>query len=150
MKRYFLAVAFGLSGLASFANADPKSIKAPYQAKENLRQQYGDVKDVTWKEAQGNLIRADFVQDGQAITLFYDKSGEPVATTVVVDKSQLPFRLKTALEKELKGQTIEELFYVDAPDQNAYFFSYSDKGKKKVFRAYDNGNIREVSRLLKF
>lgn len=150
MKRYLLAAAFGLFSLASFANTGTQSFKAPYQAKENLKQQYGEVKDVTWKEAQGNLIRADFVQDGQAITVFYDKSGEPVATTVVVDKSQLPYRLKTALEKELKGQTIEELFYVDAPDQNAYFFSYSDNGKKKVFRAYDNGNIREVSRLLKF
>jgi hypothetical protein len=150
MKRYLLAAAFGLVSLASFAGTGSQSFKVPYQAKENLKQQYGDVKDVTWKEAQGSLIRADFVQDGQAITVFYDKSGEPVATTMAVDKSQLPFRLKTALEKELKGQTIEELFYVDAPEQNAYFFSYSDNGKKKVFKAYDNGNIREVSKLLKF
>jgi hypothetical protein len=150
MKRYLLAAAFGLVSLSSFANAGSSSVKAPYQAKENLKQQYGDVKDVTWKEAQGHLIRADFVQDGQAITVFYDKSGEPVATTIAVDKSQLPFRLKTALEKELKGQTIEELFYVDAPEQSAYFFSCNDGGKKKIFKAYDNGSIREVSKQLKF
>lgn len=150
MKRYLLAAAFGLVSLASFANNGSKSIKAPFAAKERFKEQFGNVKEVAWSEAQGNLIRADFVQEGQSITAFYDKSGEPVATTIAMEKSQLPYRLRLALEKELKGQTIDELFYVDAPEQTAYFFSYNDNGRKKIFKAYDNGSIREVSKLLKY
>lgn len=150
MKRYLLAVAFGLVSLASFANNGSQSFNAPYAVKERFKEQFGNVKQVTWTEAQGKLIRADFVQDGQSITAFYDNTGEPVATTVAMEKSQLPYRLRQALEKELKGQTIEELFYVDAPEQSAYFFSCNDNGKKKIFKAYENGSIREVSKLLKY
>lgn len=148
MKRIMLAAAFGLITLASFAKSGTNPITVPYSVKESFNQQFGYQKDISWSYAKNDLIRADFSLEGQLYTAFFNKDGDHLATTLAMDKSDLPIRLRIALDQELKGKSIDELFFVEAPSESAYYFSAKENGSKKVYRAYENGQISEVSKQL--
>ncbi|MCU0394308.1 MAG: hypothetical protein MUF29_00245 [Chitinophagaceae bacterium] len=148
MKRLLLAASFGLFSLAALANSGKKSVTVPNTARQNFQQQFGAIQQVSWSKAKSQMLRADFSIDGQPVTAFFNQEGEFLATTVAVEKTQLPLRLRLALEQELKGQTIEELYYVEAPTETAYYFASAKNGTRQVYRAYADGHISKVPSLI--
>jgi type II secretory pathway component GspD/PulD (secretin) len=139
MKRFFLAAAFGLAGIATFAA--PTSRYITYRAKESFAQQFGAVKNVTWTDARNHMVKAEFELDEQKVTAFFNEYGEYLATSITVNKTQLPFRLRLAMDNELKGAPIDELIQVESANENAYYF----KANQKVYKAYGTGEIQQVS-----
>lgn len=148
MKRLFLAASFGLLTLAALANSGNKSVTVPNAARQNFQQQFGTIRQVSWSKAKSQMLRADFSIDGQPVSAFFNQEGEFLATTVAMEKTQLPLRLRLALEQELKGQTIEELYYVEAPSETAYYFASGKNGSRQVYRAYADGHISKVPSLI--
>ncbi len=149
MKRLMIVAVIGLAGLATQAMPNGKSFNFYPKAKATFTEQFGQVKDVTWqpcKDHATQVVKAIFKMDDEEVTAFFNADGELIATTVSLEKSQLPMRLRQALEKELNGMTIDELFHVDAPDENAYYVAVNSTDGKKVYRGYANGHLREVSK----
>ncbi|MCU0334457.1 MAG: hypothetical protein MUF62_05320 [Chitinophagaceae bacterium] len=146
MKRFLLAIAIGLSAFA--ATAGPiRPADVNYQARQTFLAEFGQVKDVQWSTTSSELLRASFVLDGQEVAAFFDTDGSLLATTLSMKKEQLPLRLRLSIDQAVKGKTITEIYYVEHPEQSAYYFSVA--GSRKVYRGYANGIVQEATGILR-
>lgn len=146
MKRFLLAITIGVSALAATAGPiRPGDVN--YQAREAFLTEFGHVKNVQWSTTNNDLLRASFTLDGQEVAAFFDVEGTLLATTLSMKKEQLPLRLRLSIDQAVKGKAITEIYYVEHPEQSAYYFSVA--GSRKVYRGYANGVVQEAAGILR-
>ena len=87
MKRIFfiLAVTFSLTSLSSFAS----DIKISPAALESFKYSFKHASEVNWTAGE-NFYKADFLQDGQYLTAFFDGDGSFLAVTKNITSTQFP------------------------------------------------------------
>jgi hypothetical protein len=147
MKKVFFVFALGAASLSLFAFSPATKKQGTYKARENFQLEFGSVPNVSWQEGKQSMQMANFTIDNQVVTVFFDKEGELVATTVSMTKSQLPLKLRAALDQQLADIAIDEIFSLESPQENCYYISAD--GGKKVYQGYANGQLREVSKLFR-
>ncbi len=147
MKRILLAACMGIAAIAAQASTHSINEKAvSYLVRQTFAHEFGNVKNVEWKTVDYKLISAEFEEEGQLVTAFISYEGELVATTFSFHQKQLPSKLKAAIQKMDANQHIDEIFYMEHPTESAYYFSIEKSGSKKVYQAFKNGIIRDVSK----
>lgn len=143
MKRLFsvaLAGVFAISAQAFNAN----NHVAPHSARQSFAREFGEVKEVNWAPVKDNLTKASFMLDDQEFTAFFDNVGDLVATSVTLQKHQLPFKLRLAIDAKFADAVLLELYYVEVANETAYYFSVVKDGQLNTYQAYENGRISAV------
>lgn len=143
MKKYFLTAALGLIALSTTL-ATPAEGKVSYRVSQSFTRDFGNPGLVTWSEARGHLLKASFEADGQTVCAFYRQDGEYVATTITMQRQQLPLKARLAVDKALSGYTLTEIFELQTPSETAYYIKGTRDGITKVYKAYAGGGITEV------
>jgi hypothetical protein len=144
MKRILFAIAFGITTLAASANA--KETKVTYHALQSFQRDFGNIENVTWTNAKDNLFRASFDADGQTISVYYNVEGDFVATTIALEKQNLPMKTRLALNRVMADYVITELFEIQSNSETAYYAKGIKDGQTKVYKAYSDGSVKEVSK----
>jgi hypothetical protein len=142
MKTLLLTGALALSTL--FTQADPTRINsaAQYRANSNLQSMFGNVRNVNWQPAINNMLRASFNSYGENISVFFDASGEYLATTRELTVLSVPMPLRLAIEEKFEGQVPAQVFeLISDQDQGWFFKANNAKGKAQVWKGYENGRI---------
>jgi hypothetical protein len=144
MKKMILVATIGLVNLAVSAaplSTVPVSSTINYKFKE----QFVKAENVSWHWVAARMLKAKFELNGERMAAFFDESGDLVATSVELSKSDLPDKLKAGVEKAFAGKAIAEMNYIDQQTDGGYYFSVMEDGKTKIYRAYRNGKIKEVT-----
>lgn len=143
MKRLFslaVAGAFALSAQA-FTTGNHE---APYPVCQSFAREFGHVKTVNRAPVKDNLTKASFMLDDQEFTAFFDNAGDLVATTVSLQKHQLPIKLRLAIDAKLGSVLLSEMYYVEHSSETAYYFNAIKDGQTKTYQAFANGRMTEV------
>jgi hypothetical protein len=139
MKRIFfiLAVTFSLTSLSSFAS----DIKVSPAALEAFKYSFKHASEVNWTAGE-NFYKADFVQDGQYLTAFFDGDGAFLAVTKNITSTQLPVKLQTGLKKQQEGFWITNLIEVAKEYGTSYYVTLENADTRIILKA--SGNSWEV------
>ncbi|HMP93838.1 MAG TPA: hypothetical protein PKD90_13240 [Phnomibacter sp.] len=144
MKKLFLALAIGCSSLAALAA--PTETKVTYRAQQGLMRDFGNIENVTWSSAKNDLLRATFEVDGQTVSAFYSADGQHIGTTVVYQRSELPLRLRMAIDRQLADYTLDEILEYQSESDNAYYLRATKNGESKIFKGTANGTLTQVKK----
>ncbi|MCU0396252.1 MAG: hypothetical protein MUF29_10100 [Chitinophagaceae bacterium] len=148
MKRHLLTGALALASLLTYADPTPASGIRNFRASENLKALFGNVRNVDWQPAMNSMIKASFTSYEEEISVFFNAEGEYVATTRAVTTSELPMRLRLAMEQKFGSTPIEQLFELTSEKDNSWYFQTTDKkGRKRVWRGFENGRIEDFRTL---
>ncbi|HSC54358.1 MAG TPA: hypothetical protein VLC98_12075 [Phnomibacter sp.] len=142
MKRLFFVACLGIASLAAQAR---DITKISYKARQTFKDEYGITKNPVWKKVNAEMAKAIFENNGKETTVFISNDGELLATTIALQISDLPSKLKNAVQEIAAGSDIKELFYLENDSEKAYYFSVEKAGVKKVYRGAANGKIEDVS-----
>ena len=139
MKRIFfiLAVTFSLTSLSSFAS----DIKISPAALESFKYSFKHASEVNWTAGE-NFYRADFHQDGQYLTAFFDGDGAFLAVTKNITSTQLPVKLQTSLKKQQEGFWITNLIEVAKESGTSYYVTLENADTRIIYKA--SGSSWEV------
>ncbi len=143
MKRLFCFALVGVFALSAQAFSSSSHI-APHAVRQSFTREFGNVKEVNWSPLKENLTKASFMLDDQEISAFFDNAGDLVATTVSLQKHQLPIKLRIAIDAKLGSVSLSEMYYVEHSSETAYYFNAVKDGQTKTYQAFDNGRITEV------
>jgi hypothetical protein len=141
MKTLFVSGALFLVTLTASADPAPVRNLATYRANQALKANFGEVENVDWKLAMGNMVRADFDQEGASYSLFFNAEGDLLATTRKLAENEMPFALRKAIAAKFGKGTTQEAFELQNDEGQAWFFRAVHKGKTSVWKGYDNGRI---------
>ena len=142
MKTLLLTGALALSTLFTQADPTPTNSTAQYRATANLQSMFGNVRNVNWQPAINNMLRASFSSFGENISVFFDASGEYLATTREVTVVSVPMPLRLAIEEKFEGQVPAQVFeLISEQDQGWFFKTTNAKGTAQVWKGYENGRI---------
>ena len=139
MKRLFfiLAVTLSLTSLSSFAT----EIKISPKAIESFKYSFKHASEVNWTAGE-NFYKADFLQDGQYLTAFFDGDGTFLAVTKNIASTQLPVKLQTSLKKQQEGFWITNLIEVAKEYGTSYYVTLENADTRIILKA--SGNSWEV------
>ena len=146
MKRLFfiLAMAASLTGFSSFA-ADNTVSPA---ALESFRYTFKHASEVNWTAGE-NFYKAEFVQDGQYLTAFFDGDGSFLAVTKNITSTQLPVKLQTSLKKEQEGFWITNLMEVAKESGTSYYVTLESADSRIILKSSGSSweEYRKVTKL---
>ena len=139
MKRIFfiLTITFSLASLSSFAS----DIKVSPAALESFKYTFKNASEVNWTAGE-NFYKADFMQDGQYLTAFFDGDGTFLAVTKNITSTQLPVKLQTSLKKQQEGYWITNLIEVAKDSGTSYYVTLENADTRMILKA--SGNSWEV------
>ena len=139
MKRIFfiLTITFSLASLSSFAS----DIKVSPAALESFKYTFKNASEVNWTAGE-NFYKADFMQDGQYLTAFFDGDGTFLAVTKNITSTQLPVKLQTSLKKQQEGFWITNLIEVAKEYGTSYYVTLENADTRIILKA--SGNSWEV------
>ncbi|WP_347275720.1 hypothetical protein [Candidatus Kuenenia sp.] len=102
------------------------------------------VREIVKKEADGKVCYAvEYVKDGMKKTLKLTEAGAVVASEgEKVDIAQVPAVVRTAIEKETAGGTIEGIVKHEADGKVCYAVEYVKDGMKKTLKLTEEGKIK--------
>lgn len=144
MKTFFVAAIMALSTLSATADSKKANKKVNITVIKAFETEFGDVQNVSWTTASQNMLRATFTKDDEKISAFFNQSGEYVATTIDRSPSELPAKLKTAINNKIKDAVIiEALEFIDN-EEVAYFVKVNHNGVEKLYKGTSLGLLQEV------
>jgi hypothetical protein len=144
MKTLLLAAITALTSLSASANNKTAQKKVNITVVKAFESEFGEVQDVSWSNAAQNMLRANFTKDDEKISAFFNQAGEYIATTIERKASDLPAKLKAAINQKIKDCVIiEALEFID-DDEEAYFVKVYNNGTEKLYKGTALGLVQEV------
>jgi hypothetical protein len=143
MKKLFLSMSIVAASMLAMATP-PKTTGNnvnTYAANESLKKIYGKVGEVSWRKAGDNMLRADFVIDGEKHSAFFEADGGHVATTVETTLDKLPAPARIAVTAKTKGKEMSALVHYTSETESSYFFEINDGKKKSIFKVTQTGSV---------
>ena len=131
----------GLS-VGSFAKTiddEGKEAKTNSHVKVKFASEYTDAENVVWSSSP-RFKKATFVKDGVQMTAFYNRLNEYVATTQLVDVTQLPAIAIKNLIKHYPGYQMGEIIKYIGSDE-AYFVNLRNEKENFLVKITDDSNI---------
>src|SRR5690606_38947397 len=111
-KVLLFALVIMISGTVLAANRTEK-------VNENIqiafRQEFNDAKEVEWTITT-EFVKARFISDHQVMYAYYKHTGELMALTRYISRSQLPLELATSLKERYGSHCLVELFELSQND----------------------------------
>ena len=135
MKRllFILTIYFSLISASSFAS----EIKVSPAALESFNYSFKHASEVNWTAGE-NYYKADFIQDGQYLTAFFDGDGAFLAVTKNITSTQLPVKLQTSLKKQQEGFWITSLIEVAKESGTSYYITLENADTRIIMKSSDN------------
>ena len=135
MKRIFfiLTITFSLATFSSFAS----EVKVSPRALESFNYSFKHASEVNWTAGE-NYYKADFIQDGQYLTAFFDGDGAFLAVTKNITSTQLPVKLQTSLKKQQEGFWITSLIEVAKESGTSYYVTLENADTRIIMKSSDN------------
>lgn len=130
MKPRFLILL--ICSMAYLANAQKlKSAEVPDAVKASFKQKFDKAKDVKWSKENEKEYEAEFEVGEKEQSATFDSSGKWLGTETEIEKSDLPAPVKSALNKEFAGFTIEEAEKGESPENPSFYEVELKNGKIK-------------------
>ena len=106
-----------------------------------------DAQNVVWSRTK-ETQKVDFIENGQKWTAFYDRSGEFLGTTQILDYSIIPAKTKQLIAEKYKGYVAGDvILYLantaenDSIDPVTYFVVLKDNDRSTLVRITNEGNV---------
>ncbi len=131
MKRLVLILAMIASmGISSFAN----ETKIAPAALNYFNNSFKSAVQVEWFAGE-NYYKANFVQDGQYLTAFFDANGEFLAVSRHISALQLSVELQASLKKIQGEFWITGLFEVAEETGTTYYLTLENADSRLVYKS---------------
>jgi hypothetical protein len=143
MKTTLLTIVLAFSAIGLFA-AGPKNkrtLPGLHRAEQTLFQEFGVKTDVSWAVAEGDLLRAQFDDEGSTVNAFINGEGELVATTRDISFFDMPRELRKAVSKKLGYVEPSGVVEFTSDSEMAYFVEATINGERRIYKGYSNGNL---------
>jgi hypothetical protein len=126
-----------------------------YQSKQQFFVDFGDIPNVAW-ERSSYFDEANFTQDGQEKTAFYDLQSQLVGTTISKTFADLPMAAQQYIHEKYKGYEAKDVFMFDDnefnesdmllfgqqfEDADSYFLEVQKDNKKIVLQVSMDGEV---------
>jgi hypothetical protein len=117
-----------------------KSTTASYYATE-----LAGAKNVTWTKS-GKFQKASFIKDGARMTAFYNWQNELIATTQIVDVTELPAKAINNLVKYFPGNKMGEIVRYKN-NETIYFVNLTNEKEDFIVKVDGSSNVSYFKRL---
>lgn len=97
--------------------ADEKVAAAVLQS---FQKSFSTASDVSWSKVK-DFYKAEFVLDGQSLSVWYNTNGDLVALSRLLTLNQLPIAAQISLKKDYSDYTLANLFEVDNDEGSNYY-----------------------------
>jgi len=139
MKRIIL-VALLVPILQNVSGQKISASKVPAAVTSSFKNQYADVKSVTWELENGNF-EANFKRNGTSTSVVYDKNGSLLETEVDIKVSELPASVGNYVKSHYKTK-IKEASKITKPNGEV---NYEATLKQTEVIFDENGNfLKEI------
>jgi hypothetical protein len=145
-KSLFSALLMMVLSVAAFAGNDKekdkekKSTSSSYYSHELV-----GAKNVTWSKSS-KFQKASFIKDGARMTAFYTWQNELIATTQIVDVTDLPAKAINNLVKNFPGNQMGEIVrYKNG--ETVYFVNLTNEKEDFIVKVDDSNNVSYFKRL---
>lgn len=101
--------------------------------------------NVTWTKS-GKYQKASFVKDGARMTAFYNWQNELIATTQIVDVTELPARAIGNLVKNFPGNKMGEIVRYQN-NETVYFVNLTNEKEDFIVKVDAGSNVSYFKRL---
>ncbi len=148
-KNIFLAFSASLICIYASAFDSSKAAKPFINAKfeQALYNEFGNCDQVEWSKNADNTIEASIKVDGQAVQAFFNEDGEYLCSTTRMEKSELPLKLRLAIDKQLPNVGISAILQKSSAEGTSYFFQGVDGKSIKVWKGTADGQIEMFKKL---
>lgn len=124
-------------------------------SKQQFAADFPDVTDASWARA-GAFDEADFMQNNEQVTAYYDEDAQLVGTTTLKQFSDLPLNAQKQISKKYKDYSVVRvirfndneanetdmmLYDNQFEDTNSYFAELKKGEKKFVLQITDDGEV---------
>ncbi len=134
-----LMTGLSVSTFAKNTYDDGKEAKSLAPVKVKFASEYTDAENVVWSSSP-RFKKATFVKDGVQMTAFYNRFNEYVATTQLVDVTQLsPIAIKNLI-KYYPGYQMGEIIKYTGSDE-AYFVNLRNEKENFLVKITNDSNI---------
>lgn len=144
MKTLFVAAVLALTSLSASATKNNAQKKVNITVIKAFESEFGEVQDVSWSNAAQNMVRANFTQDEEKISAFFQQNGEYIATTIERKPSDLPAKLRASINRKFADGVITEALEFLDNDGSAYFVKIYSNGVEKLYKGSALGLVEEV------
>jgi hypothetical protein len=148
MKKSILLF-FVFSLAISLPAQDTSKVKVTEKAKATFAKLYSDVKEVKWVKKDKNEFKAEFKQDGKAISLLIDAEGNLKKTRSEISKSELPIGVEEFVAKNHNGWTITRSTKITGAKGNITFEAQITKDKMKKHLLFTKDGKHIIKKVLK-
>lgn len=144
MKKLVLSLGIMALGFMAIANP-PKKTFVPrfntYLANQSLVSMYGKVDQLEWKLCANDLLRANYVIDGEKFSSFFDQEGNFLATTTFVMLEDMPTNIRKKVKEKFEGHEIKSIVHRSTESEISYFVEVMEQGKTRVYQVKTSGVI---------
>jgi hypothetical protein len=138
MKKLFFAVLVSLTVVSSAFAKDTKKVSAV--AASNFKAEFVKATDVNWTTTD-QYIKASFVMDNEKREVYYNPSGEKIASSRTISIDELPVKAKRSLAKSFSNYTIKEAIEFEGTEDSGYFVSLEDEKESLVLKVGSLGGL---------
>jgi hypothetical protein len=141
MKQLLFTVFIATSLFVSAAGTKEKTI-VNLNLTKNFTARFGEVDNVSWSNAANGMTKATFETDNETHVAFFDESGNYVAETKTLALTDIPKKLRMALEEKAPGAQINNAFEMTTDDEKTWFVETEANGERKVWQWIGTGRLR--------
>ncbi len=137
-KKYLLSLLILLMAVTgSFANGNTGRI--PKQVSSQFVNDFAPMGNVTWEKIDF-YYKANFDQQGMAISAFYTGSGEFMGFGNHTTIAHLPMGLQNDIKTNFRGYWITDLITYTDDENTGYVITLENADQRITLRALDNGH----------
>lgn len=145
MKKLFFAVLIAVSISGSAIAQDLNQVDQ--KAVNNFEASFTGASNVEWSLNE-SFAKATFKQNEQKVEVFYNLSGDFVASTRETNIEELPTFAKRILAKKYNDYTVKEAFKFKSDDETGYYISVENETENIVLKE-KQGSLIVYSRTTK-
>ncbi|HLZ88153.1 MAG TPA: hypothetical protein VKQ52_12955 [Puia sp.] len=142
MKHLSIAVILCLTVIGNtFANPRSGKDELNFAGANNFLEKFPKATNISYK-VKGQFTEVNFIWNGLQLEAFYDRDGNPIATTRSVDQKSLPVNVMLGLKKEYAdGVVICAIEYTDLNDGLSYYVTLASPKTTYLLHVSTSGDI---------
>ena len=141
MKTLILSAAVALLSLSASASGSKEKSNVSFRCVQSFEKEFGYIEDVKWSNSMNHMSRAEFVQDDEKVTAYFDEAGEYVASTTTMQFDQLPKMLRSRIKEKMPTANVVTVFRVTTGTDVSYYFETEKDGEKKLYKGKEYGDF---------
>lgn len=110
---------------------------------EGLKQEFGQIQNVSWSKRSDNQVVALFQLNNQTVEAYFNREGDYSFCTTAISKENLPLKVSLTLNRNFADKNIRAVLQVCNEEGTSYYIMASDtaNGKTKIWKAYTDGQV---------